>query len=189
MTAARVAGTGRASLSLILLLLARLVRLGSLGMSRAFAPARRRAFAGVCARVLLTTILVGMGTTGCKGKVEQCNAFIERANQSQAELERLPLVVDDSAKIQADAAKIEAEARAIGAIPLKDDKLAKLRDEYAGTLVKLARSVREIGRPLGETKPPSLQAQAKQLQADVQKIEQEQIRLVGEINLYCSGAR
>lgn len=125
---------------------------------------------------------------GCKGKVDQCNAFIDRANQAQTVIARLTLDSDDANLLDGEADKVDAEAKAVGAVELKDAKLAKLRADYVANLGALGRNVRALSKLHAAAKADDVTTagRAKSLEADAMKVEKESTRVVEEINAFCS---
>lgn len=146
----------------------------------------RKIFVALAALPLFVAVLPACG----KGKIEQCNAFIDRANAAQNTINALKLDSDDSKKLEAEAAKIEGEAKAVKGVDLKDEKLVKFRDDYAASLTKLAGNVKELAKLHSDAKSPdkqaAVEASAKKLEADADKIEKEESKLVADINSYCS---
>lgn len=122
--------------------------------------------------------------TGCgKSKVDQCNAFVEKANAGQTVLNGLDLATEDGKKLEDAASKVDAEAKAVGGVELKDAKLIELRDKYAANLTKLAGNVRSLAKLyVGKASPE----EAKKVEADAEKIEKDESKLVDEVNTYCS---
>lgn len=138
----------------------------------------------------LVIALVALGTTtACKGKVEQCNAFIERANQSQTTIGAMKFESEDAAQLDGDATKIEAEAKAVEGVKLKDEKLVALQQSYGKNLNDLAKNVRDLAKLHAALKAgkPDVEAQAKKLEADADKVGKDSDKLIDDINKYCSG--
>lgn len=133
-------------------------------------------------------------TPACgKSKVEQCNAFIDRANAAQNTINALKLDSDDPKKLESHAARIDAEAKAVKTVDVKDPELVKFRDDYAANLSKLAVNVKDLSKLQVDAKDPNkaatIEDQAKKLEDDADKIEKDASKLVGDINQYCSGSR
>lgn len=140
-----------------------------------------------------TLAVFGFLATACgKSKVDQCNAFIERANAAQTVINGLKFDSDDAAKLEGEAGKIEAEAKAVEAVEIKDEKLVKFKADYAANLTKLGGAMRELGKLHKDSKDPAkaatVEASAKKIEADAQKIEKDESALVNDINKYCSGS-
>lgn len=138
---------------------------------------------------LAALALVALGATGCKGKVEQCNAFIERANQAQTSIGAMKFESEESAQLEADAMKIDGEAKAIEGVKLKDDKLLGFQKSYAKNLGDLAKNVRDLAKLHAALKAgkTDVEAQAKKLESDADKVGKDSDKLIDEINKYCTG--
>jgi hypothetical protein len=140
------------------------------------------------AAALVTLPLFACG----KGKVDQCNDFIGVANTSQTVISSLALDSDDPAKLEAEAAKIDGEAKKVSAVDLKDEKLAAFRNDYAANLTKLAKNVRDLGALAKNAKDPNakgLEAQLKKLEADGKVLEDNESKVVDQVNVYCTGSK
>lgn len=136
--------------------------------------ASRLAGTAVAATLALTLAACG------KSKVDECNAFIERANLSQAVLKTINLT-GDGKDLEADAAKVDSEAKYVRAAELKDAKLIKLRDDYATNLEKMAATIRDLAKLHGAG------GDAKRIADDVDRIEKTESNIVAETNAYCGG--
>jgi DNA repair ATPase RecN len=141
----------------------------------------------------LVTALVALfslaSTTACKGKVEQCNAFIDRANQAQTAIGAMKFESEEAAQLDSDAAKIETEAKAVEGVKLKDDKLLAFQKSYGKNLTDLAKNVRDLAKLHAALKAgkTDVEAQAKKLEADADKVGKDSDKLIDDINKYCSG--
>jgi hypothetical protein len=138
--------------------------------------------------------VLALAASACgRSKVDQCNAFIDRANAAQNTINALKLDSDDPKKLEADAAKIDAEAKAVKAVDVKDEKLVKFRDDYAANLTKLSSNVKDLAKLQADAKNPAkaatIEAQAKKLETDADTIEKDESKLVGDINQYCTGSK
>lgn len=138
--------------------------------------------------------VLALAAVGCgKSKVDQCNAFIERANKAQTVLSGLSYDGDDPAKFEKEAATIEAEAKAVGEVNVADEKLVSLRNEYGASLGKLAKVTRDIAAVAKDAKVPakaaSVEAQMKKLELEADKLEKDESKLVDQVNAYCSGEK
>jgi hypothetical protein len=140
---------------------------------------------------LLAAATLGLGA--CKGKVEQCNAFVDRANQAQTVINALKLDSEDAAQLEKDALSIETEAKAFGALDLKDEKLVGYRSAYAGTLVSLGKIIHDLATLQRDSKEPSkaegLEAQVKKIDAEADKVTKTESDLVDQLNVYCTGSK
>lgn len=143
-----------------------------------------------CAPCLLLA-LSSFAAVGCgKSKVDQCNAFVERATKAQTVIGALKLDDDNAAKLEQEAVAIETEAKAVGAVSVSDAKLGGLRDEYGANLGKLAKITRDVAEVSKDAKVPakaaSVEARMKKLEQDADKIEKDESRIVDQVNAYCS---
>lgn len=125
-------------------------------------------------------------------KVDQCNAFIDKANAAQTTITGLNLDSEDPATLEKAAAKIEGDAKAVEAVALKDEKLIAFKGDYAKSLNSLAKTVRDLAGLQKDAKDPAkaagVEAKAKTITADAEKIEKDESKLVDDINKYCSGS-
>lgn len=138
--------------------------------------------------VLAALALVGLAATGCKGRVEQCNAFIQRANEAQKTIEAMKFESEEAAQLEADAAKIDGEAKALEGVKLKDEKLVGFQKAYGKNLGDLAKNVRDLAKLHAALKAgkTDLDAQTKKLEADADKVSKDSDKLIDDINKYCS---
>jgi hypothetical protein len=143
----------------------------------------------IASPLALALALAAFATTGCRGKVEQCNAFIQRANESQKTIEAMRFESEEAAQLEGDAAKIEAEGKAVEGVKLKDDKLVTLQKAYGKNLGDLAKNVRDLAKLHAALKAgkTDLDPQTKKLEADAEKVSKDSDRLIDDINKYCSG--
>ncbi|HKQ68482.1 MAG TPA: hypothetical protein VJT73_04045 [Polyangiaceae bacterium] len=139
--------------------------------------------------VFALSLLPGCG----KSKIDQCNAFIERANQSQNVINALKLDSDDPKELEQGAAKVESEAKTLAAVELKDEKLVGFRTDYSGSLNSLAKIVHDLATAQKDSKDPSkakaVEAQSKKLEADADKLGKAESILIDQINVYCTGSK
>jgi hypothetical protein len=146
----------------------------------------------ISCRVLFATALLTLVACG-KGKVEQCNAFVDRANQAQTVINKLKLDSEDAAQLEKGAASIETEAKAFGALELKDEKLVGYRSEYAATLVALGKIMHDLATLQRDSKEPSkaegLEAQVKKIDAEADKVTKTESDVVDQVNVYCTGSK
>jgi len=119
-----------------------------------------------------------------KGTVDQCNAFIERANISQAVL-KLVTLEGDAAQLEEDAKKVDNEVQWVKGVALTDPKLTKLRDDYAANLQKLAATIRDLAKL--QSMDVKNAEDVKKIADAVDDVEKEQSQLVIDINDYCGG--
>lgn len=140
----------------------------------------------------LGLLVVGVALPACgKSKVEQCNAFIDRATKAQSAINALNLGTDDRKELEKGAAAIEAEAKALGSVELKDQKLLGFRDGYAKTLADLGKITSDLAAAQAEaadpTKAEAAMTKVKGLVGSAEGLEKSESTLVDQINQYCSG--
>ena len=132
--------------------------------------------------------------TGCgKSKVDQCNAFIERANSSQTVVSSVHLDGDDPAPIEAAAAKVDAESKGVSDVKLEDPKLVDMKTRYAASLTAFAKTTRELAGLMKAAKDPKLAAdlegRLKKLEEQATAAEKDEAKIVDEVNVYCTGSK
>lgn len=143
-------------------------------------------------RLFVATAALGLVACG-KGKAEQCNSFVDRANQAQTVINGLKLDSEDAAQLEKDAVSVDAEAKAFGALELKDEKLVGYRSAYAATLVSLGKIMHDLAALQRDSKEPSkaegLEAQVKKIDAEADKVTKSESDLVDQVNVYCTGSK
>jgi len=142
----------------------------------------------------LLLLSVCFGLTACgKSKVEQCNAFIDRAGKAQGTVNGLNLNSEDRNELDKGAAAIETEAKAFGTLELKDEKLVGFRDAYGKILADLGKIIADLGAAQAEASDASKAAAAatkvKGLMESADALEKSESTLVDQINMYCSGTK
>jgi hypothetical protein len=142
--------------------------------------------------VVVASSLLLLGACG-KSKVEQCNAFVDRANQAQTVINGLKLESDDAALLEKGAASVEAEAKAFAALELKDEKLVGFRTTYAATLDSLGKIMHELAGLQKDAKDPAkadaIEAQSKKIDQEADKVEKSESDVVDQVNVYCTGSK
>jgi len=137
--------------------------------------------------LLLTVSLSACG----KSKIEQCNAFIDRAGKAQAAISALNLASEDRKELEKGAATIDAEAKAFATLELKDEKLIGFRAAYANTLSETGKIMSNLAAAQAEAGDPAkaeaAAAKAKSLVASAEALEKSESTLVDQINGYCGG--
>jgi hypothetical protein len=137
--------------------------------------------------LLLTVSLSACG----KSKIEQCNAFIDRAGKAQAAITALNLASEDRSELEKGAATIDAEAKAFATLELKDEKLIGFRTAYANTLSETGKIMSNLAAAQAEAADPAkaeaAAAKAKSLVASAEALEKSESALVDQINDYCGG--
>ncbi len=143
-------------------------------------------------RVLVIAASLVLGACG-KSKVEQCNAFVDRASQAQTVINGLKLESDDAALLEKGAASVEDEAKKFAALELKDEKLVGFRAAYATTLDSLAKIMHELAGLQKDAKDPAksdaIEAQSKKIDQEAEKVEKAESDVVDQVNVYCTGAK
>jgi hypothetical protein len=138
--------------------------------------------------------VAALALSGCgKSKAEQCNAFVDRATQSQKIINDLKLDSEDAAVLEKGAASAEAEAKAFETLELKDEKLIGYRASYAATLASLGKIMRELATLQKNAKDPAkaaeLEAESKKIEEEANKVEKSESDVVDEVNVYCTGSK
>jgi hypothetical protein len=143
-------------------------------------------------RGLLAASLLLLPACG-KSKLEQCNAFVDRATQAQNVVNGLKLDSENVVELEKGASAIEAEAKAFSALELKDEKLVGYRAAYAGTLEQLAKILHDLSALQKDSKDPakadSLEAETKKIDAEADKVEKSESDVVDQVNQYCTGSK
>jgi len=139
-------------------------------------------------------MLLALALPACgKSKVEQCNAFIDRATKAQSAVNGLNLASEDKKELEKGAAAIEVEAKAFSAVEVKDEKLAGFRDAYGKILSDLGKILADLGAAQAEaadaSKAEAAAAKVKTLVASAEALEKSESALVDQINQYCSGTK
>jgi hypothetical protein len=137
-----------------------------------------------CASLLATGIAIGALLTGCKGKIEQCNALIDQANASQnafTALEAAALNKD----VLAGRVKTIREANAkVKAVELKDDKLKGFQTRWVDGLEAMAAGLEEMTKLDKAADVEKVTKATEKFGQDADKMS----KLIDEINQYCSGS-
>jgi hypothetical protein len=131
--------------------------------------------------------------SACKSKIEQCNAFVDKANGAQKVVQSLKLDSEDAAELEKVASSVDAEANSFKTLELKDEKLLEYRTKYADTLLALGKIAREAAEIQKDAKDPSkaagLEAKAKKLADDAKAVEKSESDVVDALNQYCTGSK
>ncbi len=131
------------------------------------------------ARGLLVLLLA---TAACKGKVDQCNAFVDEANAGQNSYVGLEAAVGNPDALTKRADALDASAKKLRAITLSDEKLVDLRDRYAKLTGDYAAGLRKL-----VAAPKDDPAGALAIEQDLDGVADKQQKLIVEINGYCGG--
>ncbi len=128
-----------------------------------------------------------------KSKVEQCNAFIDRATKAQSAVNGLNLASDDKKELEKGAAAIEVEAKAFASVEVKDEKLAGFRDAYGKILSDLGKILSDLAVAQAEaadaSKAEAAATKVKTLVSSAEALEKSESSLVDQINQYCTGSK
>lgn len=133
-------------------------------------------------RPLGGALLVLLFATGCKGKVDQCNAFVDEANAGQNTYVGLEAAVGNADALAKRADALDASAKKLRAIKLSDDKLVDMRDRYASLTDNYAVGLRKL-----VAAPKDDPAGALGIERDLDGVADKQQKLIVEINGYCGG--
>lgn len=146
-------------------------------------------FSNIVAVLVACVVLPACG----KSKVEQCNAFVDRATKAQNVVSGLKLDSDDPAVLDKGATTIEAEAKSFGTLELKDEKLIGFRTSYADTLNALGKIMHDLSGLQKDAKDPSkaagLEAEMKKVTDAADKVTKQESDLVDQLNAYCTGSK
>lgn len=133
------------------------------------------------AGVVLVVVLVAL-STACKGKVDQCNAFVDEANAGQNSYVGLEAAVGNPDALAKRADALDASAKKLRAITLSDDKLVDMRDRYASLTDGYSAGLRKL-----VAVPKDDSAGALAIEQDLDGVADKQQKLIVEINGYCGG--
>ena len=139
-------------------------------------------------------LLLSLSLSACgKSKIEQCNAFIDRAGTAQAAINKLNLASDDRKELETGAATIDAEAKAFATFEVKDEKLVGFRTAYANTLAEMGKIMGNLAAAQAEAAEPAkaeaTATKVKSLVESAEALEKSESALVDQINQYCSGSK
>ncbi len=146
------------------------------------------------ASLVPASLLLCLSLTACgKSKVEQCNAFIDRASKAQSAVNGLNLATDDKKELEKGAAAIDVGAKAFASVEVKDEKLAGFRDSYGKILTDLGKILGDLAAAQAEAadaaKAEAAATKVKTLVASAEALEKSESTLVDQINQYCSGTK
>jgi major membrane immunogen (membrane-anchored lipoprotein) len=141
---------------------------------------------------IYSILLLSLTLCACgKSKIEQCNAFIDRAGKAQAAINALNLASDDRKELEKGAATIDAEAKSFATFELKDEKLVGFRTSYANTLGEMGKIMGNLAAAQAEAAEPAkaeaAAAKVKGLVESAEALEKSESALVDQINGYCGG--
>ena len=145
-------------------------------------PACRAAsFTALVARISLVT-LGALALPACKGKVDQCNAFVDEANAGQNSYVGLEAAVGNPDALTKRADALDGSAKRLREIKLADEKLIDFRDRYATLTDQYSAGLRKL-----VIAPKDDAAAAFAIEQDLDVIADKQQKLIQEINGYCGG--
>lgn len=121
-------------------------------------------------------------SAGCKGKVDQCNAFVDEANAGQSSYIGLEAVVGNPDALTKRADALDASAKRLRAITLSDAKLVDLRDRYASATDGYSAGLKKLAAAPKDDPSASLA-----VEQDLDVVADKQQKLIQEINGYCGG--
>jgi hypothetical protein len=134
------------------------------------------------ARTLVLSLLLVL-VAGCESKVDQCNAFIDEANDSQNAYVALEGAIQSPASIKQRTDHLDASSKKLTDLKLGDAKLKDFRDRYVKQTDDFSAGLKKLG-----TLPPEDPSAAK-IGKDLDDLAEKQDKLIAEINLYCTGVK
>jgi hypothetical protein len=129
-------------------------------------------------------LLVGVGCG--KSKIAQCNAFIDEANKSQNAFNDIDNAIDKPAVLKQKMAQIEAATTKVQAVQLEDPKLKDLQKRYGEGLRGFTAALTNVSTLAQDPKKLALLEKAAK---DLDKLGEQESKLIDEINTYCSGGK
>lgn len=138
--------------------------------------------AGRRALAVFAMASASLGLLGCKGKVEQCNAFVDEANAGQGSYVGLEAIVGNPDALGKRADALDASSKKLRAIELKDARLVELRDQYGTLTDQYSAGLRKLA-----SSPKDDAAAAYAVEQDLDGVADKQQKLIQDINAYCGG--
>jgi hypothetical protein len=133
----------------------------------------------MCLAALMTAAAL---LTGCKGKIEQCNAFIDEANASQNAFTALGAAMLNKDVLAGRVKTIKESVDKVKAVELKDEKLKDFQGRWAEGLESMANGLDDMTK-LDKTKDiDKLQELSKTFESEAEKMG----KLIDEVNTYCT---
>ena len=123
---------------------------------------------------------------GCDSKVDQCNAFIDEANDSQNAYVALEAAIQSPASIKQRTDQLDTSSKKMKDLKLADAKLKDFRDRYAKQTDDFSAGMKKIAALQG--KDPQ-DGEAAKIGKELDDLAEKQDKLIGEINLYCTGVK
>lgn len=153
-------------------------------MQRAGPPAKPASTRVPPAVGAVLAFAVGVVLVGCRGKVEQCNVFVDEANAGQTAYVGLEGALANPDALTKRADTLDANAKKLDAIKLDDDTLVGLRDRYSNLTVEYAAGLRKL---VGTASKGDDAAAVLAVEQELDAISDKQQALIREINAYCGG--
>jgi hypothetical protein len=133
---------------------------------------------------LSTAILLAVTVSACgKGKVAQCNEFVDEANKSQSAFVAIEAAVLNPTTMKTRTTQIEGSVTKLKALQLPDAKLAAFRDQYATGLTTFGKAATDLSL-LG--KDDKNVDKHNKIVDDLNKLSDSETKLIDDINGYCS---
>jgi len=120
-------------------------------------------------------------STGCDGKIAQCNRLIDVINKEQKPLKSK--TGNDPKHLKELATTLASVSKKVRAVQLKDAKLKSFRDEYAKMAEDLASAAKATATAFESNDPKKAAAAASKMT----KFGPRESKLVDNINNYCQG--
>ena len=127
--------------------------------------------------------------TGCDSKVEQCNAFIDEANDSQNAYVALEAAIQSPASIKQRTDQLDASSKKMKELKLADAKLKDFRDRYVTQTDDFSAGMKKIAALQGKTGHDPADGEAAKIGKDLDDLAEKQDKLIADINLYCAGVK
>lgn len=122
---------------------------------------------------------------GCDGKVGQCNAFVDEANDSQNAYVALEAAIQSPASIKQKTDQLDASSKKMKDLKLSDAKLKDFRDRYAKQTDDFSAGLKKLASLQGKEGT----AESARIGKDLDDLAEKQDKLIAEINLYCAGVK
>jgi len=123
---------------------------------------------------------------GCESKVDQCNAFIDEANDSQNAYVALEAAIQSPASIKQRTDQLDASSKKLKDLKLGDAKLKDFRDRYVKQTDDFSAGMKKIAGLAGKD---AQGIEAAKIGKELDDLAEKQDKLIAEINLYCTGVK
>jgi hypothetical protein len=122
-------------------------------------------------------------TTGCRGKIVQCNRLIEAINAQQGAIVAGAgrIAGGDPAQFDSLAGTLDTAATAVNGVQLTDAQLSAMAREYASQLTRASADVRSMAAALRAQNAAAAMQGAQAIQA----LGTQSDALVNRVNTYC----